>query len=445
MTSRTIFHSKQGTSTEMKTKQVKKSVLLLPRWGLASTITGGFVWFWLEHCIKQKMSSSNSATEYGKGKQKKKKQKRNRVLTGVRAECGASRMENTFKQNSRGFPAGFSNSCLSLSLFHRMRASDFNLVPVLEIKGDRSYPQSIRLFSSNSSLFVSAEGNVAETFRRVCAEVLWRIVQCRIISLFLPALDPARLSAFFHGMKNVIWNKPQRGRLLLEHVCAECILEFPSVWVCVSSDVSCSPHFSFTTDAVASSRFWAAWMFDIDSDVNLILPPATLTHKHKSERVRDSRAQRWHWIKTGWIFLWRLDLFKLRVVCVAFIKVDRALIFLLAGPCVCVCVFTTWLKGTASTLISYCLVQCRSDGQPAEEVNSFLLNFCSFVVGGTIALHWVTLSFWEKPAAAFLHYKSNIGLQKGHGCFWTKHVHGLRFLNNRRHASKWNFWNTCRS
>lgn len=151
------------------------------------------------------------------------------------------------------------------------------------------------------------------------------------------------------------------------------------------------------------------------------------THGHESERARDSRAQRWHWIK---ILLWRLDLFKRRVVYVAFIKVDGALIFLLAGLCVCVCVFTTWLKGTASTLISYCLVQCRSDGQPAEEVNSFLLNFCSFVVGGTIALHWVALSFWEKPAAVFLHYKSNIGLQKGHGCFWTKHVHTLRFLNN---------------
>lgn len=39
--------------------------------------------------------------------------------------------------------------------------------------------------------------------------------------------------------------------------------------------------------------------------------------------------------------------------------------------CACVCDFTTWLKGTASALISYCLVQCRSDGQPAEEVNRF--------------------------------------------------------------------------
>lgn len=157
--------------------------------------------------------------------------------------------------------------------------------------------------------------------------------------------------------------------------------------------------------------------------------PQQRAHERESERARDSRAQRWHWIK---ILLWRLDLFKLRVVCVAFIKVDGALIFLLAGLCVCVRVFTT-----------YCLVQCRSDGQPAEEVNSFLLNFCSFVVGGTIALHWVALSLWEEPAAIFLHYKSNIGLQKGHGCFSTKHVHGLRFLNNRHCGAKWHFWNTC--
>lgn len=172
------------------------------------------------------MVQRNKKGQENTGKQRNRKQKRAKIWVweqNVEREGWKTHSNRTAGVFLQDFQAH-----VSLSVFHRMWASDFNLVPVLEIKGDRSYPQSIRLFSSNSSLLVSAESNVAET--------VWRSSLKNLTlphNLALPPSFGSSSSLLFHRMKHVIWNKPHRGRLHREHVCVECILGFPSVCGCV--------------------------------------------------------------------------------------------------------------------------------------------------------------------------------------------------------------------
>lgn len=177
---------------------------------------------------RQKQTDKIKDKNKTKIRNEKQKAKKKKKIKADRT-CGR-RMENTFKQSSRGFPAGFSSSCFLLSLFHT-KSIWFQPIPVLKIKGGRSYPQSIKLFSSNSSLFNLRRTEVLRRF--------WEFVQRFSEASYMPhnlTLPPSSGFSFswlFHGMKHVTWNKPQRGRLLYVHKCVECILTFLSVCGCV--------------------------------------------------------------------------------------------------------------------------------------------------------------------------------------------------------------------
>lgn len=88
--------------------------------------------------IQTKTKQNQPKTQTKKSKPKKhkqqKRQQRKEKAEQLWDECGGRRIQNTFKQIIRGFPAGFSSSCLPLSLVYRNRASDFNLSLCLKLK-----------------------------------------------------------------------------------------------------------------------------------------------------------------------------------------------------------------------------------------------------------------------------------------------------------------------